>query len=439
MAEKNITVDIPLGSTVQQARIPDAQFAGTYLPRKMSVPRDPDGMLRQSIQDGMEHNGLGDRIRPGAKACIVITDRTRPTPNHLILPILLDTLNGYGIRDRDITVLVGVAMHAPDSLEAIRQNVGKAVADRVEIINSEPDNESAMVFIGKTSFGTPVEVHRRFAEAEIKIGTGNVTPCMLAGWSGGGKIVIPGVASRCTIYENHKLFTGILAELGRGSLMGIMPPHNVVRADIEEAATMSGVDMVVNTVLDSKRRLFAVYSGHHVLVHRSAIDVLRPYVEVSVPQKVDVMIVGVGEIDYEVSLFQGGSRVCGGVDRFLNDGGTLIMSNDCREGIYEGFEHEEFREWMRQMPTPAELRERTEAMEIGGEKGCVLHTFSWLIHQKKCRIITVTENMTKEELKEIHLDHASHVQHAVDEALGCYQNGASVAAIPFGALVLPKS
>jgi hypothetical protein len=150
------------------------------------------------------------------------------------------------------------------------------------------------------------------------------------------------------------------------------------------------------------------------------------------------MVTGVGEVDYQVSLFQGGSRVCGGVDRYLKDGGTLIMNNDCREGIYEGFEHEEFREWMRQMPTPAELRELTEGMEIGGEKSCVLHTFSWLIHEKKCRIITVTNNMTKEELKEVHLEHASHVQHAVDEALSCYQNGASVAAIPFGALVLPK-
>jgi nickel-dependent lactate racemase len=154
-----------------------------YLPKKMPTARDPEGMLRDAIREGIKANGLGDKVKSGTTACIVITDRTRPTPNHLIMPILLDTLNPYGIRDADITVIVGVAMHAPDSPEAIRQNVGNAVADRVEIVNGEPDDDNAMVFVGKTSFGTPVEVDHRFAEADIKIGTGNVTPCMLGGWS----------------------------------------------------------------------------------------------------------------------------------------------------------------------------------------------------------------------------------------------------------------
>ena len=93
---------------------------------------------------------------------------------------------------------------------------------------------------------------------------------------------------------------------------------------------------------------------------------------------------------------------------------------------------------MRKMPTPAKILELTENMEIGPEKSCVLHTFSWLIHEKKCRIQIVTDNMTKEELKEVHLEHASTVQHALDEALDRYGNGASVAVMPYAALILPK-
>jgi len=438
MADKKIAIDVPLGSEMQQVIVPRDQFLGSFLPKQMPVLQDPEAELKRSIHEAFETCGIVNNAKPGAKACIVITDRTRPTPNHMIVPILLDTLNTLGVRDKDMTIIVGVGMHAPDSAEAIRQNVGKAVADRVEVINSEPDNEDAMVFMGETSFGTPVEVHCRFAEADIRIGTGNVTPCMLAGWSGGGKIVLPGVVSRRTIYENHKRFTGILADLECGSLLGIMPPQNIVRADIEEAATKSGIDMVINTVLDTRNNPIAVWAGEHVSVHRAAIEKLLPYVEVKVPQQVDVLVTGVGEVNFEVSLFQGGSRVCGEVDRYLKNGGTLIMANECREGIYEGFEHEEFRDWMRQMPTPAKLRELTERMEIGGEKSCVLHAFSWLIHEKGCRIITVTNNMTKEELKEVHLDHAPHLQEAFDEALSSQGQGASVAAMPFGALVLPQ-
>ena len=438
MAHKDVLVNIPLGSGVEQVSVPGGHFLGTYTPREMPAAREPEALLEKTIEEGIERSRVPDKAKPGARVCIAITDRTRPTPNHVILPILLRLLNNHGISDEQITVMIGVGMHAPDSTEAILQNVGKAVADRVEIINNEPDNQGAMVSMGTTSFGTPVDIHERFAEADIKIGTGNVTPCMLAGWSAGGKIVLPGVASRRTIYENHKRFTEVLAETGCASLMGIMPPQNVVRADMEEAATITGIDMVVNTVLDSKKRLIAAHSGDHMSVHRTAVAESRPHVEIRIPEKVDIMITGVGEVDYEVSLFQGGSRVCGGVDRYLKDGGTLVMANDCREGIYEGFEWEEFREWMHRMPTPARIRELTEAMEIGGEKSCVLYTFSWLIHEKKCRIITVTGNMTEGELKALHLDHASHVQEAFDKALSFYGNDASIAAIPFAALVLPQ-
>jgi len=160
-------------------------------------------------------------------------------------------------------------------------------------------------------------------------------------------------------------------------------------------------------------------------------------VEVSLPQSVDVLIAGVGDPALEVSLFQGGSRVCGGVDRYLRPGGTLIMVNACTEGIYEGFEHEEFREWMRQMPTPREIGQLVDDEEMGGEKGCVLFTFAWLLHEMGCRVVIVTDGMTAGELEEIHLEHASSVQQAADDALDRCADDASVGVMPYGGLVLP--
>jgi nickel-dependent lactate racemase len=260
---------------------------------------------------------------------------------------------------------------------------------------------------------------------------------MLAGWSGGGKIVQPAIASRRSIYHNHKAFVAALMELRCASLMGVMPPHNPVRADIEQCATISGIDMVVNTVLDSKRQLVDVFCGDHIAAHRAAVARMAPHVEVSLPQAVDVLVAGVGDPALEVSLFQGGSRVCGGADRYLRPGGTLVMVNACEEGIYEGFEHEEFREWMRRMPTPSEIGQLVEDGEMGGEKGCVLFTFSWLLHEMKCRIIVVTHGMTPTELKEVHLDHASSLQQALDEALSNYANAASLGIMPHAGLVLP--
>jgi len=355
------------------------------------------------------------------------------------VPIVLDQLNAISVPDENITVISGGGMDAADSRKDLLFTVGQAVLDRVEVITNEPDNYAAMVSFTTTDVGTMVDVHRRFGKADIKIGVANVNLCILAGWSGGGEIVMPGVSSRRAIYHNHKQFVKVLMELHCASLLGIMPPRNPVRSDIEQYATFSGLDMVVNTVLDSQRRLVNVFCGGRIPAHRAAVAQMLPNVEVSLPQMVDVMIAGVGDPALEVSLFQGGSRVCGGVDRYLRPRGTLIMANACYEGIYEGFEHEEFRTWMRRMPTPAEIGQLVEDDRMGGEKGCVLFAFSWLLREMNCRIIVVTDGMTAAELKEVHLGHApgANLQQATDDVLGNYAGGASIGIMPYAGLVLP--
>lgn len=435
-----MVVPIPHGQKMLDLIVPDDSLVGVCSPRPMPAVPDPESLLRRAIAAGFVERALAGKAKPGATACIVVTDRTRSTPLRRIVPILLERLNALGVPDSHITVISGGGMHAADSRADLQCTLGPAVLARVEVLINEPDNEAVLVEVGVTDLGTPVELHRRFAEADIKIGVINVNPCMLAGWSGGGKIVQPAVSSRRSIYHNHKFFVRPLLELGCASLMGIMPPDNPVRADIEQCAAISGIDLVVNTVLDSHRQLVDVFCGDYLTAHRAAVARMVPNVEVSLPQPADVMVAGVGDPALEVSLFQGGSRVCGGVDRYLKPGGTLLMVNACTEGIYEGFEHEEYRNWMRQMPTPLEIGRLVEAGEMGGEKGCVLFTFSWLLHQMNCRVIIVTDGMTPAELKEIHLDHAAaaNLQQAVDEAMGRYPGGASVAVMPYAGLVLPK-
>lgn len=431
-----MNIKIPYGHEMLELQTPESQVVGVRSPKPMPPADNPGALLRQAIEAGIKEGGLAAKAGPGARACIVITDRTRSTPNRLIVPILLDQLNALGLPDQNITVISGGGMHAPDSRQDLRRTVGRAVLDRVAIITNEPDNDAVMVHLGTTDLGTPVEVHRRFAEADIKLGVTNVNPCMLSGWAGSGKIVMPAISSRRSIYHNHKQFVAPLKELGCASLLGIMPPENPIRADIEQCATICGLDMVVNTVLNAQRQLVDVFCGEHVAAHRAARARMLPDVEVSLPQAVDVMIAGVGDPALEISLYQGGSRVCGGVDRYLRPGGTLIMVNACQEGLYEGFEHEEYRRWMRLMPTPDEIGQLTESGEMGSEKACVLFTFSWLLHEMNCRVIVVTDGMTAEELQDVHLDHASDLQPAVDDALSSY-TAPSIGVMPYAGLVLP--
>ena len=430
-------IQVPYGRTLLDLELPDERVVGVRNPKPMPGTSDPQAFLREAISEAFAEQDLGQKAGVDATACIAVTDRTRSTPNRVIVPMRLDQLNDLGVPDRRITVISGGGMHAPDTEEELTKNVGRSVMERVEVLTNEPDNEDVMVSMGETALGTPVEVHQRFGQADIKLGVSNVMPCMLAGWSGSGKIVMPGVSSRRAIYHNHKVFVEPLLALNCASLMGVMPPDNPIRADIEEYATISGIDLLVNTVLNAERELVDVFCGEHVAAHRAARDRMLDSVEISLPEKVDVLVAGVGDPALEVSLFQGGSRVCGGVDRYLKPGGTLIMVNACTEGIYEGFEHEEFRDWMRRMPTPVEIGRLVDQEKMGGEKGCVLFTFAWLLHEMGCRIVVVTEGMTADELEEIHLDHGTDLQQVTEDALQSYPSGATVGLMPYGGLVLP--
>jgi nickel-dependent lactate racemase len=430
-------ISVPLGRAAQLLAVPDGQLAGVCLPTPMPIAQEPGELIRDAIVSAMGRLAEECAPRRRATACIAVTDRTRSTPLAHILPPLLDQLNNLGIPDSRICVISGGGMHAPDARADLAHTLGRAVLDRVQTGTNAPDSDTLYVNMGTTGLGTPVEVHRAFAEADLKLGIINVNPCMLAGWSGGGKIVQPAVASRRSIYANHRHFTADLMKLRCASLMGIMPPENTVRADLEECAQIASIDLVINTVLDSHRRLVDLFCGDVVAAQRAAVDRMAPHVEVCLPQPVDVLVAAVGEPALEVSLFQGGSRVCGGADRYLNPGGTLVMVNACEEGIYEGFEHEEYRDWMRQMPTPQQIAQLVQDGAMGGEKGCVLFTFSWLLHEMSCRIVLVTPGMTRSELEQVHLGHAESVQEAVDRALGDYAPGASIGVMPYAGLVLP--
>ena len=289
--------------------LPPGQVAGVCMPGVMTAAPDPVSLVERALQASLEATGIAQNAARGkTDACIVVTDRTRSTTLPLSVPSLLDCLNSLGVPDSRITVISGGGMHAADTRADLEITLGPEVLARVATAVDEPDNDGAMVRLGTTSYGTPVEVLRIFVEAGIKIGVTNVNSCMLAGWSGGGKIVLPGVTSRRTIYENHKRFTAILAELRCASLMGVMPPQNAVRADIEEAAAIAGIDLVVNTVQDPQRRLVDLYCGDQIAAQRDAGARMAPHVEVSLAQPVDVLVSAVGDPALEVSLFQGGSR-----------------------------------------------------------------------------------------------------------------------------------
>lgn len=435
--ESIIQCIIPYGAKLEKFKMPQKNLLGIYSPKRLAVLQDCQRSIKEEIARGLVKTGIVDLASPASKVAIGITDRTRVTPNKLFLPILINQLNDLGIPDKNICVVIGTGMHNPDSPEEIKKNIGKEVQSRVRVVNNTPLVKEAYEECGKTSFGTPVQVHKEFAAADIKIVTGNIIPCLMAGWTGGGKTFLPGVVSKETIYSNHKFSMAQLEKIKRGSMLGVLPPENIVRADIEEAAGVAGLNMAVNSVLNYDESIVKVLAGNYVKIQREGVNTAMHALSAPFAQKADIIVAGVGSRGFETSLYQGGSRVLQALDGVIKKGGTIIFTCECREGIYEGILKDIYTEWMRKMPTPEEIRQLTAADELPPEDGVVMYVFSWLIHKLQCKIVVITEGMSEHQLRDIFMSRAGSLQEALDAALGDHGSDASVAVLTYASMMLP--
>ncbi len=435
--EKQLSFKIPYNKGYEVITVPEKNLLGVFNPVWLDPLADPHATVREEIRRELSEIKIMPVDTSKSKVAIAVTDRTRVTPNKLFLSVLLEELNLLGIVDDNITILIGTGMHAPDSQEDIANNCGQEIQKRLQVLNNRPLEKDLHVECGRTSYGTPVQVHKVFAAGDLKIATGNITPCLMAGWTGGGKTVLPGITSQETIYSNHKLFTDQLKGAERGALLGVLPPANIVRSDIEEAADLAGLHMVINSVLNYDHSLVRVLAGHQVKVHRQGVEVATKGLQALFPRKADIIVSGVG-LGFDISLYQGGSRVLQSLDGVIKEEGTVIFACACREGIYEGILQDVYRRWMERMPTPREIEELVRANELPPEDGVVLYVFSWLIHKLRCKIILVTEGLSKEETERVHMTHDTSLQKALDRVLSDHGGSAEVAVLPYGSMMLPR-
>ncbi|RIK34640.1 MAG: hypothetical protein DCC52_00030 [Chloroflexi bacterium] len=204
------------------------------------APTLSDAELRARLDTPLDSPPLHELARGKENACIAIDDLTRPTETFRVLPLLLDTLNAAGISDERILVLVSLGTHRPLHRDDLLKKVGGAVLRRVRIYNHNPYLN--LKNVGVTTYGTPVLINRHFADAALKLSIGLVAPHSYAGFSAGGKIVLPGLASWETVLSNHKPASKILS--GQvGQIEG-----NTRRAEIDEAAKLAGLDYSINLV-----------------------------------------------------------------------------------------------------------------------------------------------------------------------------------------------
>ena len=290
----------------------------------MPVIEDPVAAVDAALDGG----GLAEAASGARSACILICDITRPVPNRLFLRPLVERLEGDGVPRDAITVLVATGLHRPNLGEELAEVVGDPwVLEHIRVVNHYARNDADHVDLGRTRRGTPIRLDRRFVEADVRIATGLVEPHFMAGYSGGRKVIAPGIAHADTIttFHNHRFMSDPRAE---NCVLDGNPLH---REQIEILERIGGA-FALNTVIDDRRRLAFVNFGDCRASHLEAVDFVRRFAEVALPGRFATVVTSAAGYPLDKTYYQTVKGMVGALGA-LAEGGDLIVASECSEGL----------------------------------------------------------------------------------------------------------
>jgi lactate racemase len=294
----------------------------------MPVLEDPVAAMERALVEPIGAPPLAEQAARAESACILICDITRPVPNGLILPALLRTLLAAGMAAERITVLVATGLHRPNEGLELAELVGDPwVLETVRVENHYARDDAAHVDLGTTPRGTPVKLDRRLVEADLKIATGLVEPHFMAGFSGGRKVIAPGIAHKDTITTFH---SARFMEHPRAA--NCVLDGNPLHEEQLEIVRMIGGALAVNTVIDEHRRVSLVNFGGIVDSHLRAVDMIRRYAEVPVGRRFATVVTSAAGYPLDKTYYQTVKGMVGPLD-ILAPGGTLLIASECSEGM----------------------------------------------------------------------------------------------------------
>ncbi|MBV9125196.1 MAG: nickel-dependent lactate racemase [Planctomycetes bacterium] len=418
-----ITLDY--GRTGLEVNLPEDRVVGPLAIQPAPPLPDPERAIATALQHPIGTPPLAQLARGRRNACILICDITRPVPNRLILPPLLRTLEEQGLAREDILILVATGLHRPNEGAELEEMVGPEVFGRYRIENHHGKVLEEHDFLGVTPAGVPVHLDSRYLRADLKITTGLIEPHLMAGYSGGRKVICPGIAALETVrvwhgpqfLEHPRADSGILA-------------GNPVHEENTRIAQLAGCDFIVNVCLDGQRRVTWVGAGDMIAAWEEGVRLIERVVKVPVPEAVDVVVTSCAGYPLDTTWYQAVKGLTGALP-IVKKGGTIILAASLTEGLGSP-------EFQRLLDENQDLR--VFKQRILGKEYFVMD--QWQLEElakvvERCRVKVVSHGLPPETLRHCHVEPAATVEQAVADSLAEYGPQARVAVIPKGPYVLP--
>lgn len=416
-------ITLPYGGDAVSFEVEDRRFLRLYDPVDAPAALNFEGEIRRAIDNPIGTPPLEQIIFPGAKINVIVDDGSRPTPVSRILPVLLGKLSEIGVCERQVRVIVALGSHRHMTSDELKERVGASVFARYEVINSEFHDPKQLVYVGNTPDGVEIHATKAAMEADIRIGVGNLVPHPVMGWSGGGKILYPGVAGENTVSYFH-----LKGSLENGNLFG--REDSPIRTMMEGWVDTIGLDFIVNTILNSHMQLHSAVAGHYIQAHRAGVEIAKEVLGCAVDERADVVVVSSFPADQD---FWQSPKGMYSAEYALKgkSGGTIILVSPNYEGVGP---HPEYPEWMGRDDGDELVRGIFAGKPFSGDALAMAIGNSMSKMRRRRKLVVVSNGVTEEDMARCGCRHypTALLQQAVDDALAG-NTGAKLAAVSNGA------
>jgi nickel-dependent lactate racemase len=382
----------------------------------------------QAISDALA-NPIGSKplaeIAKGKKtACILICDITRPVPNKVILPQILKTIEEAGVPRSGITILIATGLHRPNEGEELVELVGEDIANNYRVENHHGKETSEHDYLGITPKGVPVYIDSRYIRAELKITTGLIEPHLMAGYSGGRKVICPGIAGIETVKVWHgpKFLEHPNADCG-------IVEGNPVHEENTYIALMSGCDFIVNVCVDGNRQITWAGAGDMIKAWEAGVSFVRQVVRVPIKEPVDIVLTSCAGYPLDITWYQAVKGLIGALP-IIKKGGTIILVASLTEGLGSP----EFQQVLSENPDIKAFKKRILETDYFVMDQWQLEEFAKVI--EKCKVKVYSKGLEHSVLNKCHVTPIDSVEQAIAESLVEYGPSARIAVIPKGPYVL---
>ncbi len=415
-------IEIPYGNKTINFNLDDGRINEIIKPMDISPSKNPELEIEYGLKNPIGSPTIEELSPKGKKIAIAVDDITRVTPTRLILPPLTKLLRKAGANKDDIKIVIALGTHRKMTDEEIKEKYGSQIIEDYEVINHAYDDESELKYVGKIGDDVPVWINKEYLNSDIRIATGNLIPHFNAGWAGGAKILLPGLAGEETVGRMH-------VHSATTTPNGLGMDDNPTRQLIDAFAEKIGIHMLVNTAITRQREIVKVFAGHFIKAHRKGLELAKKIYGVKISGATDITVVSSYPADIE---FWQGLKGLFSADIATKIDGEIIEITPCPEGI--SMAHPKWIDYL-QYGTK-ELKEMYDAGDV--EDFVALGLALNVAHIKgKHPIYMISDGISDKDAEKIGFNKFKNLQEAFDYVMNLYGEDAKVNILPYGGETYP--